>query len=90
MKHVALHEAKDQISALIDEVEAGEEIVITRHGKPAARLGRAIVAPKRTDEERRAAFAKIRENALRLAQRHPDADTPMTWEELKSDMEENR
>lgn len=33
-----MHEAKTQLSKLVERVEAGEEIVITRHGEPAARL----------------------------------------------------
>lgn len=31
-------EAKDHLTALLDEVEAGHEILITQHGKPVARL----------------------------------------------------
>lgn len=38
-----MHEAKTQLSKLVERVEAGEEIVITRRGKPAARL-----VPERT------------------------------------------
>lgn len=33
-----MHEAKMQLSKLVERAEAGEEIVITRHGEPAARL----------------------------------------------------
>jgi len=33
-----MHEAKTQLSKLVERVEAGEEVVITRRGKPAARL----------------------------------------------------
>jgi prevent-host-death family protein len=33
-----MHEAKTQLSRLVERVEAGEEIVITRRGEPAARL----------------------------------------------------
>ena len=32
-------EAKAQFSSLLDRVAAGESIIITRHGKPVARLG---------------------------------------------------
>ncbi|MGL4745284.1 MAG: type II toxin-antitoxin system Phd/YefM family antitoxin [Dermatophilaceae bacterium] len=39
MKHIALSEAKDKLSALVDEAERTHEIVqITRHGRPAAVL----------------------------------------------------
>jgi prevent-host-death family protein len=33
-----MHEAKTQLSKLVERVERGEEIVITRRGEPAARL----------------------------------------------------
>lgn len=38
MRVIALYEAKNTLSGLLDEVEAGEEIVITRRGKAVARL----------------------------------------------------
>lgn len=38
MAEVGMHEAKTQLSKLVERVEAGEEIVITRRGEPAARL----------------------------------------------------
>ena len=38
MKEVGLFEAKTKLSALVDRVEKGEEILITRHGQPVARL----------------------------------------------------
>jgi prevent-host-death family protein len=36
---VSIAEAKNQLSELVRAVERGEEVVITRHGKPVARLG---------------------------------------------------
>jgi prevent-host-death family protein len=38
MQMVSVREARQQISRLLDAVAAGEEIVILRRGKPAARL----------------------------------------------------
>ncbi len=35
---VNIYAAKTQLSRLIDRVNAGEEVVITRHGRPVARL----------------------------------------------------
>jgi prevent-host-death family protein len=35
---IGMHEAKTQLSKLVERVEGGEEIVITRRGEPAARL----------------------------------------------------
>ena len=40
MRRVGLAEAKAQLSALLDAVEAGDEVVITRRGQPVARLVR--------------------------------------------------
>ena len=38
MKSIPIVEAKAHFSALLAEVEAGEEIAVTRHGKVIARL----------------------------------------------------
>lgn len=37
-RQVNVYEAKTQLSKLLQQVEAGDEIVIARHGKPVARL----------------------------------------------------
>ncbi len=42
---VNMHEAKTHLSRLVERVEAGEEIVISRAGKPVARLV-AIQGPR--------------------------------------------
>lgn len=38
MKSINIHEAKTHFSRLIERVEAGEEIIIAKAGRPAARL----------------------------------------------------
>lgn len=38
MKKVGIFEAKTHFSALIDEVISGESIVVTKNGRPVARL----------------------------------------------------
>ncbi len=38
MHTVGVFEAKNSLTALLDEVEEGHEILITRRGKPVARL----------------------------------------------------
>lgn len=38
MVQVNVHEAKSQLSRLLAQVEAGEEVVIARNGVPVARL----------------------------------------------------
>ena len=42
MQTVNLTRAKACLSELLDKVEAGEEVVITRRGKPVARLSGAV------------------------------------------------
>jgi prevent-host-death family protein len=46
MRTVGLAEAKAQLSALLDAVEAGDEVVITRRGHAVARLVREAQAPQ--------------------------------------------
>ncbi len=43
MKHIGIKQARQELPDLIDRAEAGEEIVITRQGKPVAKL---VAAPK--------------------------------------------
>jgi len=38
VKQVNIHEAKTQLSRLIEEVEAGGEVIVARAGKPVAKL----------------------------------------------------
>jgi prevent-host-death family protein len=38
MKQVGVYEAKTHLPRLLDEVEQGETITITRHGRPIARV----------------------------------------------------
>lgn len=38
MVRVGMHEAKSQLSRLVDLAEGGEEIIIQRSGRPVARL----------------------------------------------------
>lgn len=41
-EHVNVHEAKTHLSRLLERVEAGEDIVIDRAGKPVALLSKVI------------------------------------------------
>ena len=38
MHVVGVFEAKNRLTSLLDEVQQGQEVMITRHGKPVARL----------------------------------------------------
>jgi prevent-host-death family protein len=64
VKEVGAFEAKNTLSALLDLVERGEEVTITRHGRPVARLVPPRGQPNR--EEARAAAERIRERARKL------------------------
>ncbi len=56
MLTVNLAHAKAHLSELLDKVEAGEEVVITRHGKPVAHMRQAVPPKKPIDVEELAAF----------------------------------
>ena len=55
---VGAYEAKTHLSELLEKVEAGEEITITKHGSPVAKL--VPVRRKASAEERAVAVARIR------------------------------
>jgi prevent-host-death family protein len=48
MRRINVHEAKTQLSRLLEEVEAGERVVIARAGVPVA-----VLSPYRTAVKRR-------------------------------------
>jgi prevent-host-death family protein len=59
MKEVGAFEAKNRLGQLLDWVEAGEEVLITRRGKVVARM---VPPGMASDRERgRQAAARIRE-----------------------------
>ena len=61
MKHVGIFEAKTHLSSLLDEVEKGGEVTITRHGKPVAKLVQAQVGPSPEEiANRRQAVEELR------------------------------
>ena len=82
MQEIGAFEAKNTFGSLLDRVARGEEIVITRHGKPVARL---VASASAIDCERaKAAAGRIRERAERLASERFD------WVTLKTDRDEGR
>jgi prevent-host-death family protein len=82
MRLVGAFEAKNKLGQLLDLVEQGEEITITRHGKEVARLVPAQPAPNR--EVARAAVRRIRERAEQRKLGRFD------WSEWKSYRDEGR
>jgi prevent-host-death family protein len=71
---VGSFEAKTHLSALLDRVAGGEEIVITRHGKPVARL-------VRIEEFERARADAAFEELKRLRQKTSLGG--LSWKELR-------
>ncbi|KIQ37147.1 prevent-host-death protein [Variovorax paradoxus] len=51
MQFIGIAEAKNNFSALIDSVEKGEEVRITRHGKEVVRMLPVRRKPVITDEQ---------------------------------------
>ena len=84
MKYVGIFDAKTHLSSLVDEVEKGGEIVITRHGRPVAKLVRAQdrLNPEAI-ERRRKALQRLREIGDRL-------HLNLSRDEIKSRIEEGR
>jgi prevent-host-death family protein len=64
---VGAYEAKTHLSELLEKVAAGEEITITRHGAPIARL--VPVKKDVSPEERAAAIKRIHKLASGLSLR---------------------
>jgi len=62
---VGAYEAKTHLSELLEKVEAGEEITITKHGAPVARL--VPVKKEVRPEERVAAIDRIQKLAAGLS-----------------------
>lgn len=61
MLEVATFDAKNRLSELLDKVERGEEVVITRRGKAVARLVRVI--PERNRKKAQEALDRIIERS---------------------------
>jgi prevent-host-death family protein len=82
MRTVGAFEAKNRLGHLLDLVERGEEVTITRHGKAVARL--VPVRPGFNRGKARAAVRRLRERA---AQRKFDR---FDWAEWKSYRDQGR
>lgn len=81
MIEIGAFEAKNTLGSLLDRVENGEEIVITRHGKPVARLVPNTGGIDRA--QARAAAERIRFRAAKLK-------AGFDWEALKADRDAGR
>ena len=86
-REVGAFEAKNTLGTLLDRVEGGEEIVITRHGKRVARL---VPNTVQADQGQvRAAFERLRQRARQLAIENPGRPA-FDWEEMKKLRDEGR
>jgi prevent-host-death family protein len=85
MNEIGAFDAKNTLGTLLDRVERGEEIVITRYGKAVARLVPNI---RRVDQNQaRAVFERIRERARRLQRTKPAS---FNWAALKKLRDQGR
>jgi prevent-host-death family protein len=83
LSSVGAYDAKTRLSELLDRVEKGEQIIITRHGRPVARL-----IPERSNDIVQAidALDRITARRERLAQQ----GVQVTREEIRAWREEGR
>jgi prevent-host-death family protein len=82
MQEIGAFEAKNKLAALLDRVERGEEIVITRHGKAVARLVPNVQGIDQS--QTRAAIERIRTRARNLKAGRFD------WDACKADRDAGR
>lgn len=78
LEQVNMHEAKTHLSKLVERVERGEEIVISRAGKPAAKLV-PVEAPKPKGKRKLGIWA---DKGYRLP-------TDEEWAEMDRELEED-
>jgi prevent-host-death family protein len=76
MIKVGAFEAKTRLSALLEQVAGGEEVVITKHGKPIARL---VAADKAERDQAQEAFDKLK------ALRRGTTLGGLSWKELRDE-----
>lgn len=81
---VGAYEAKTRLPALLDRVEHGEEIVITRHGQPIARL-----VPEAREQTPEAALAAL-DRLTRLREELAASGIRFTSAEIRAMIEEER
>lgn len=76
MATVGAFEAKTHFSALLERAARGEEIVITRHGRPVARLVPAAASEDEEVEQAIAALKSFRRGATLGG---------LSWQELRDE-----
>lgn len=76
MQSIGIYEAKSRFSALVEMVEQGEEVRITRHGKEVVRMLPMRRKPVITDEQIARELEQI--SALQQTVKAPAADDSIT------------
>ncbi|MBI2800952.1 MAG: type II toxin-antitoxin system prevent-host-death family antitoxin [Gammaproteobacteria bacterium] len=66
MREVGAFDAKNKLGTLLDWVANGEEVIITRHGKAAARLVPAVAGVDRAKARQAAANIRARSAGVTL------------------------
>jgi prevent-host-death family protein len=78
---IGAFEAKNKLGMLLDRVEHGEEIIITRHGKPVARL-----VPNATHIDKPQALAALE----RIRTRAGSLKEAFDWAAIRADRDAGR
>lgn len=85
MQEIGSFDAKTHLPALLARVEKGEEFIITRHGKPVAKLlpPLALTPPRLSKKEAKKVADKFRALAKTM-------DGKFDWEEWKAYRDEGK
>ncbi len=86
MESIGLFEAKTHLSELVARAERGEEVVITRHNKPVAKLVPIGDVPLQALKRRRKALLRLQAVGADVATR----GGPITREEILDWVHEGR
>lgn len=72
METVNIYDAKTQLSKLLDKAASGEDVIVSRNGKPLARI-------TRLDEPKRKVRFGVLKGKVKIS---PDFDAPLPASEL--------
>jgi len=86
VESIGLFEAKTHLSELIARAERGEEVIITRHNKPVAKLVPINEVPADLIARRRQALAELQDIGRRMVER----GGPITVDEILQWRDEGR
>ncbi len=86
MESIGLFEAKTHLSELIARAERGEEVIITRHNKPVAKLVPINEVSADLVARRRRALAELQDIGRRMVER----GGPITVDEILQWRDEGR